>query len=443
MSDILVTGVGPLPVQDAQRLYAPGLRTWSFARHLAAQGHQVICATANFGGIEDTAPLTEPLSVGSGEVRFQHLPLDLSRIVPELRRLAAQHQLSGAVSTTDIMNRALAQAHLAAPLWLDFNGHPMAERQLQAAVHRNDGGLQAQWDYVLPSLLFGDRFSTCSTPQKYALCGELGTVGRLNQQTASLDLIASIPPAVSGRQFEAKKTVMRDSLCRPEDFVLLWTGGYNTWTDVDTLFQGLELAMERHPRLVYVSTGGSIDGHDEFTFPRFKALVENSPHRARYHFVGWVDNEDMGAYYREADAAINLDRWSYDALFGFRNRVTEWMMAGLPVLTTPASELTMRLVEEELVEPITVGNPESLAQAVGRSIDNREAARSRAEIARKWLKQQYDPDLLLRPLVEWCAAPQAAPDLPPPAERPRLRWIGPENSLAKSHYQYMKKAKLL
>ena len=43
---------------------------------------------------------------------------------------------------------------------------------------------------------------------------------------------------------------------------MLWSGGYNLWTDVDTLFRGLEAAMARNPKVHFLSTGGAIDGTD-------------------------------------------------------------------------------------------------------------------------------------------------------------------------------------
>jgi hypothetical protein len=33
------------------------------------------------------------------------------------------------------------------------------------------------------------------------------------------------------------------------------TGGYNTWTDIDTLFEGLVLSDGENPKIKFVSTG--------------------------------------------------------------------------------------------------------------------------------------------------------------------------------------------
>lgn len=441
---ILALGVGPLPVQSSQRLYAPGLRTWSFARALANDGAEVVCASADFGGIDESAPLPGPTSIGAGRVTFAKLSFDLRANIKKIRALHASHQFDAAVSTTDLMNRALAQAHLPIPVWLDFNGPPMVERQMQAAVYESDGGVKDAWDMMLPSLMFGDRFSSCGAPHKHALVGELGAVGRLNRHTAHDDLIAPMLPALYERKFyPSVNKVIRGQVCGDDAFVLLWTGGYNTWTDVRTLFIGLEMAMQSHEKFHYVSTGGAIAGHDELTFKRFMERVEQSPHRDRYHFAGWVHNDKMADYYAECDAAINLDSTTYEAMLGHRNRIQEWVMAEVPVISTPLCELARRMSEERLLTPIQPENPTSLAKAIDQLIEHPHGARERTHRAQIWMKEQYAPIKALEPLLEWRREPRPAPDLPPPQTRGRLKWHGPDNPFAMAQRTYMKRNRLL
>ena len=83
MSKILMPGVGPLPIENTQRLYAPGLRTWSFALHLARKGHTVYCATADFGGQEYSDSDLESCKTSEGEVIFIKLTLNLKQIIKQ------------------------------------------------------------------------------------------------------------------------------------------------------------------------------------------------------------------------------------------------------------------------------------------------------------------------------------------------------------------------
>ncbi len=74
-----------------------------------------------------------------------------------------------------------------------------------------------------------------------------------------------MPNAIESTPYKHLKTVLRGRLASEGDFVVLWSGGYNTWTDVDTLFAGLIKAMKEEPRLRFVSIGGAIPGRDEQT----------------------------------------------------------------------------------------------------------------------------------------------------------------------------------
>ncbi|MBN1517719.1 glycosyltransferase family 4 protein [Candidatus Sumerlaeota bacterium] len=448
MSNVLMLGIGPLPAQECKRLYAPGLRTWSFAWNIACAGHRVTCATTDFGGIEEEAPLPEPMDAAgphhTGTLAFERLHFDVTQNIKALRKLHDRLGFHCAVSTTDLMNRSLAQAHLPIPVWLDFNGPPMIERQMQAAVYDSDDAVQKAWNEMLPSLMFGDRFSSCSLAQKQLMVGELGAAGRLNRRTAYLDIVQDIPPVNIERDFTpSSKKVIRGRLCGERDFVLLWTGGYNTWTDVDTLLGGLELAMRKHPHFHYVSTGGKIEGHDELTFQRFMERIDHFEFRDRCHFVGWVQNSEIPDYYAESDAAINLDAPSYEAMFGYRNRVQEWALAGLPVISTALSEITRKMEEEGLLTEIEPRDPESLANAITRHIVDPGGAQARALTAKAWIEEELAPERLLTPLLEWCGKPEPTPDLPPPHERPKARWAGPDNNLAMSYVKHFKKYKLL
>ena len=58
---------------------------------------------------------------------------------------------------------------------------------------------------------------------------------------------------------------MRGRLVPEDAFVVLWSGGYNVWSDIETLLQGLEKAMDEQPSIHFLSTGGAISGHDDAT----------------------------------------------------------------------------------------------------------------------------------------------------------------------------------
>jgi hypothetical protein len=365
---------------------------------------------------------------------------DLSAVpLPQMvSEQVCRHPYRAIVSTTDILNAACAQASGTLPLWCDFNGHPLAERQSQARCFGSDEGLASQWEYVIPSLLRADRFSTCSEAQRLALTGELGVCGRLNRWTDGISLVNALPPAALLTEFTTSQPGTLRGTRVPEDaFIVLWTGGYNTWADEETLFHALESALERIPRMVFVSTGGAIGGHDEKTFQRFQQRVQASPFRDRYVFAGWVNTFEVPGFYLEADVGINCDRQNLEGELGCRNRILDWVAARLPVLTTPVCELARDLIERDLAESFPPGNSKELADGIVRiAACPRNVLRERAERARAYLLEAYSPERAYAPLVEWAQNPYHAPDLQNTMDRHSETGFSiPDNPLARRRLQ--------
>ncbi|HOE62578.1 MAG TPA: glycosyltransferase [Candidatus Sumerlaeota bacterium] len=415
---VIVVGVGPVPRDGAlTKVYAPGLRLFAFSQYIHEAGFRVIMGERMFES-EHKESTGEPLP---WETRL--LSFDGDECADAIAEWAQREKPIAIVSTTDVINRAAARAKVqiepksaAPPLWLDINGHPMAERQELSRVHSSDAGLIEQWKYLIPALLAGDHFSVCSTPQKYALIGELGALGRLNQWTSGCDLVSVIPPApVFHEQPPAANTKPPEiiSQLNETDFMLLWTGGFNTWVDEKTLFEGVEKAMKQNASIQFVLTGGAIQGHDERTFQKFKARIETSPFKERFRFAGWVSLEDLAAYYKRAEkkgAAINCDLFSYEALLGCRNRLFSWARFGVPIITTALSEITCLLAERNLAQTFPAENADALANALLKLAGEPEAGRNMATRAKKFFDEEYQYKILTTPLIEWLQNPQPAPD---------------------------------
>lgn len=415
MANILVLGVGPLPFEHTEKLHAPGLRTWQMAELLAHKRHHVTIGLIEFGDFENRGggppkiSRREELGDNISMVRLQYHP---QHTVTSLQTLHAGTRFSCVISTTDIMNNLAALMEVRLPLWLDYNGDPFAEKQLLALVHHNDESLKDQWKMYLPALLAGDRFSVASTPQKYAMIGQLGFAGRLTQHTCGTELISVMPNCSRAMQKEARKRNLglKGHMIPATAFVVLWTGGYNTWCDPETLYRGLELAMRQDPSIFFVSTGGAITGHDVETFAMFERLVENSQYRDRFHFVGWRATDEVASIYQQADCAVCTDRYSVEGEMGTRTRIIDWIQFKVPVLTTDLCELTHQLRENDLVETYELGSPESLRDAIFSVKNNPETAQERAQRAQRFFNETYIEEEVFAPMLEWAANPQFAPD---------------------------------
>ncbi|MCX7765939.1 MAG: hypothetical protein N2246_04450, partial [Candidatus Sumerlaeia bacterium] len=232
MSTILVIGMGPTPAETlANKIYAPGLRLWNFIQVLIKNEIETIVAEAVLTQ-KNTELKHQVKTIRDRNISWYSISFEPRQAVEQIKEIAVQNNCRAIISTTEVLNSAVGLSELELPKWMDFNGDPMAERQLQAAVYKSDAGLLSQWELILPALLAGDKFSTCSQPQKFSLIGQLSACGRLNRYTAGYELVEVLPPGPTHLEFPPpqEKKILRGKLVREDAFILLWTGGYNTWT---------------------------------------------------------------------------------------------------------------------------------------------------------------------------------------------------------------------
>jgi glycosyltransferase involved in cell wall biosynthesis len=189
---------------------------------------------------------------------------------------------------------------------------------------------------------------------------------------------------------------------------------------VATLVAGVETAMSRSSRLHLVSTGGAIPGLDTGTYARFEALVARSPHHERFHLEGWVRAERVASYAAEADVGVLAERSTYEGLLGSRNRIVQWMGAGLPALCSRVGDIADLLAERELGLTFPAGEAEALAERLLWAAENADALRALAARAREHACAELSFEATTQPLTAWAADPRPAPDA-----GPRARVRGP------------------
>ncbi|MBI5155458.1 hypothetical protein HZA57_09490 [Candidatus Poribacteria bacterium] len=126
MTRLLVAGVGPRPSSELRQVFAPGLRLDTIVRALEDAGHEVHTAEFTFGGGAATA---------APDARATPLPPSVAEAVPVLNAAIERHRAQAVVALTDIGALAAASSSFTGPLFVDYFGHPMAERQMQGAVH--------------------------------------------------------------------------------------------------------------------------------------------------------------------------------------------------------------------------------------------------------------------------------------------------------------------
>jgi len=384
----------------------PGIRTWQFTEPLLKQNHhiQLICLKPKGLSIKVIPPKHPNLE-------YREITQDQFLELGKVKRLEKAFNPDCIVSAATTLSAYVAvQLNPQKPVWIDQYGDVMSEAQMKSNVDQTHSPVMDYWRYEKLALDMGDCFSAVSSRNRYSLLGQLGSRGRLNSETVGYEFVYEIPCGIGDRKFSPPRNVLAQYGVDRGDFVVLWSGGYNTWADLETLFKGLEHAMTQVPNLHFVSTGGGIPHHSEKGYDWFKARIEKSKFKERYHLLGWIPHHDLESIYQESHIAVNCDRFCYEAILGSRNRILNWLKAGLPIVSTNLTELTQTLQENGLIHSYAVGNPEALASCLVELYKKRHQIQDLAEERKSFVKKHYSFDVTTRPLQEWVKNPSKAPD---------------------------------
>lgn len=416
MSRLLLLGTGPLFSPEVKVFNGQALRTWHFTRPLLAQGHQIDLVVLPPEGTPLSGnPPTPYAQLAHKGVAYRQITLaDPQDILEALQRLLDASRYDALIAVNH--NAAAYACRLACqlPLWADLNGYIMGEAQAKCHVYGSDAYLRHFWQRERTALLRADRFSAVSYKQMYATLGELGTLGRLNQHTFSHPFVSVIPNAAFEEFLDPASYPdtprYRGTLFPNDAFAVLWSGGFNTWTDTRTLAGALSLAMEQLPELYFVATGGIIPGHDEKTYHAFREQIAATGFEERCLFLNWVEARELFPLYHECDLGINIDSLNYETVFGARNRLTNMMAAGLPVLSTLGTELSEILQEMELGYVVPIGDAQALTEALLRAAHHPEERLSLSERARNFAATEFSYETTTRALLRWAQNPTRSPD---------------------------------
>lgn len=409
MSRVLIMGSSPLLFENADRTYAPGVRTWQLTKPVVDAGHDALLLGLR---LPHAYPESAPPETMSDYQGMTYLSME-----PEVFNRPGYVQ--GLADDFDpeavVYPHATASFHPSiyeplVPVWIDINGHVMTEAQAKAAVYQDDSYLDYFFWKNLAMLQRGDRFSTVCEAQTNALLGELGMVGRLSSKTNGRPLVHTVPVGVDTQDYPHDTNVIRGVDVDPSHFVVLWSGGYNTWTDVDTMFEGLIYAMERDPSIRFVSTGGQIDGHDEMTYPRLLGHIEGSSFKERFIMKGWLPREMVPSFFHEADLGINCEKDICEVRFGSKQRILDWSRAALPVVTTRLTELSQVIEQKGIGHTVQIGDAEELGKKILAAAEDRQATAELGRHAQAVLRDVFAYERTVADLLEWLERPEPAPD---------------------------------
>jgi GT2 family glycosyltransferase/glycosyltransferase involved in cell wall biosynthesis len=409
MTKLLVLGLCPLPFENMNKNYGPGIRTWQFIQPLLKADVQVLLVANRIPGVYPSNVQPEVHIPVDG---FQYIQMS-DTTFKNRHRIQEIHDTfkpDAILAATIFSSEPLTTLNSSVPIWIDLFGHVLAEAQAKAFRYNDDTFLNHFWKHEVQALELGDVFSTVSHHQLSATIGELGLSGRLNSATTGYDFCRVIPCAMDPSPLQHTSRVFRNNPVPEEAFVVLWSGGFNTWTDTETLVTGLEAAMAKNPDIWFVSTGGQIDGHDEKTYPAFRKRIAASPYASRFVLRGWVPKKDVPNYYFEADIGINIDRFMYEGFFGSKNRIMDWMRAGLPALTSALCELSFDLPRKGLGYNFPLNDSKALTDKLLYLSHHRDEVRETGQRALAYGSSELSFSVTIEPFQTWLRNPTKSPD---------------------------------
>jgi len=449
---ILLLGMSPMPFENDRKVYGTGIRTWQFLVPLLEKKYKIcVCnyaipsaygldfKTSNIGNFKVNIPNSTSATEGFvSNLSFEYnifSPKDFENIESLIEiylRFKPDCVVGCSFYPSYIASRLinnLKQLNLdkkeevifIVPFWADLFGHVMAEAQARAYIDGNDECLFHYWNCEYNIISTADVFSSVSERQRYALIGELGAIGRLNHYTSGYEFVYCIPCGMPSYPFKHEKIVLRDFMdfadkgkdrgfIDSQDFIVLWTGGYNTWTDVNVLFKGLVKAMEKNSKIKFVSTGGEIPEQDLKTYPKFLKMIENSRFKNNFIMKGWIKGEDVPNYYFEADVGINIDKDIYEVRLGSKNRILDWFRAGLGVLSSNVCELTEIIEKEKIGYTFKAGDADDLAQKILYLAENKSELKQTAVKGQKYAYDNFNFKKTTADLQRWIENLYFAPD---------------------------------
>lgn len=301
---------------------------------------------------------------------------------------------------TRALLRVLREVDGDLPAWIDVAGDPFAEAQAAAGAAPANVAAEAQVVWAA-AYARGDAFSTVADAGRDSLLGALGVLGRLPRWAPGEEPVWVVPCSAD---FPDPPGAARGPGLR-----VALVGGFNTWFDDETAWEGLRRAMERAPLTVDVF-GGAIPGHAEAGYHRFRRAAEASPHAARVRFHGWVPHDTLGPALDAAHSTFTVDRPGPEARLGARTRVLYALHRGLRVLATPGSPVVQEAIAAGLVTALAPAGAaegaETLADAL---LDGRGAPPAAARAA--WLAAR-SVAATTAPLAHWAARPKRSPPAP-------------------------------
>jgi glycosyltransferase involved in cell wall biosynthesis len=292
------------------------------------------------------------------------------------------------------------------------------ERPFAERVH-----LSADVSTVLNEQIIRADFMVCaSEKQRDFWLGQASGMGRINPATYDQDsslrgLIDVVSFGVQDAAPVQKRHAIKGAIdgIGPDDKVILWGGGIYNWFDPLTLIRAVGRLAERRPEVRLFFLGVS---HPNPDVPRMQMVNDafalsdelGLTDRVVFFNEGWVPYDERANYLLDADLGVSTHLDHLETRYSFRTRILDYLWASLPVVATDGDTFAEIIVRRGIGQVVPPDDIDALEQALERVLFD-EDARAGMLANVQALADSMKWEKVLRPLIDFCATGQRAPDL--------------------------------
>jgi len=358
---------------------------------------------------------------------------DLSPSDFSLRRYDSAEALQAMVSENDVvvtsgyaLKRFPFLKMLPMPLVLSVP-HSFVLENIQHFISEGKGQ-EFQWHVfrdgaavLNEQLAVGDYFVCNSERQRDYWIGMLAALGRVNPTTYADDpslrrLVDVVSFGLPDEPPRHRQPVLKGvySGIPPDARVLFWGGGLYDWLDPLTLVHAMPQVIEKRPEVVvFFAATRHPSPNVTAVSPMCQQTMSLSDKLGltdrHVFFHDWIPYQERENYLLEADLGLSLHLEHVETRFAFRNRVLDYIWAGLPIIATEGDTASELVERHRLGAVVGYQDASGLAQAI---LDLLATPNLKADLAPCFadLARAYRWEQTTRPLVEFCRAPRLAPD---------------------------------
>jgi len=342
--------------------------TYNISKNLLDMGHEItVITSANKSAEEDHGIMIIRIK---SRVSISNTPIDLT-LVSSISNILRKE-------TFDVVN-----AHTPVPFYADMAAIASKRMKVPFVLTYHNDVIKESWPLRTLSSIYNRTLLQLTlrssdriiTPSPY-VHNESEMINKFLERTVW------IPPGVDTEVYKPGKGDWKSKYGLPENSkIILFVGAMNrghTHKGVDVLLKAFSMIKDEDTYLVLAGTGDMI--------PDYKRISESLGIINRTLFTGFIDEETLIDLYRASDMLVLP---TLNIAEGFGMVLIEANACGKPVIGSRVGGIKYVIKDGETGLLVPPGDPEALADAIRRLIEDPEKAEVMGQNGRKMVEKNY------------------------------------------------------